>query len=177
MTKFTISSIFKDPNIQYSLDLFDKDYFSYIEIFEKRGKPYLKCFVSGIDRPAKPEEIVRQLFLLKLMKEYCYPKDRIAVEKSVTFGSSTDKRADIVVFHSRTKTPYIIVEVKKPKRKEGVKQLKSYCNAEGSPLAVWTNGKDIAILHREPPNNFISIPEIPAIDQTVEDVLDESSYS
>lgn len=173
MSKFTINSVFKDPSILYSLDLFDKDYFEYIDIFEKRGKPYLKCFVSNIDRPAKPEEIVRQLFLLKLTKEYCYPKERIAVEKSVTFGSSTTKRADIVVFHSNTETPYIIVETKKPKRKDGVKQLKSYCNAEGSPLAVWTNGKDIAILHREPPNNFINIPDIPAIDQTIADILNE----
>ena len=67
----------------------------------------------------------------------------------------------------------IIIEVKKPKRKDGVQQLKSYANAEGSPIAVWTNGKDIEILHREKPNNFIHISDIPTIDQTLNDVLTE----
>ena len=173
MSEITIDDIFKDLTIKYSLDLFNREYFDYIEIFDKKGKPYLKCFATDKDRPAKPEEIVRQLFLLKLMKEYLYSKDRIEVEKAVTFGSSSSKRADIVVFDSKKENPYIIIEIKKPNRTDGVKQLKSYCNAEGSPLAVWTNGKDIAILHREPPNNFINITDIPVVDQTIKDVIDE----
>ena len=32
-----------------------------LEIFQKRGKPYLKCFATGQERQAKPEEVVRQL--------------------------------------------------------------------------------------------------------------------
>jgi len=57
-----------------------------------------------------------------------YPKERIAVEKPVYFGSAIhEKAADIVVWEKDAPTtPYIIVEVKKPKRKDGLEQLKSY---------------------------------------------------
>lgn len=168
-----IHELFKDET-ERGLTLFDKKLIDYIEIFDKKGKPYIKCLATDIDRPAKPEEIVRQLFILKLMKEYGYPKDRITAEKEVWFGSGiSEKRADIIVYHKKSQEPYIIIEVKKPKRKDGVQQLKSYANAEGSPIAVWTNGKDIEILHREKPNNFIHISDIPTIDQTLNDVLTE----
>lgn len=164
--------IFKDS--EHSLSLFDKKMIDSIDIFLKNGKPYVKCFATGVDRQAKPEEIVRQLFILRLMKQYGYPKDRITAEKEVWFGSGvSEKRADIVVFHKNSEEPYIIVEVKKPKRKDGVQQLKSYCNAEGSPIAVWSNGGDIEILHRERPNNFIHISDIPMVDQTLNDVITE----
>src|SRR5437764_14866686 len=103
-----------------------------IELFEKKGKTYLRDFCNNKERPAKPEEIVRQLFLYRLMNTYRYPSSRISVEKGVQFGSSiAEKRADIVVHDKDDKTAaYIIVEVKKPKRKDGLEQLKSYCNAE-----------------------------------------------
>jgi len=171
--KMKIQDLFKDET-ERGLTLFDKKLIDYIDIFEKDKKPYLKCLATDIDRQAKPEEIVRQLFILKLMKEYGYPKERITIEKEVWFGSGIhEKRADIVVSHKNSDEPYIIIEVKKPKRKDGVKQLKSYCNAEGSPIAVWTNGKDIEIMHREKPNNFIAISGIPEVDQTINDVLKE----
>lgn len=168
----TIKDIFKSGETEHGLTIFDKDMIDQIKIFIKNDKPYIRCLATDIDRPAKPEEIVRQLFLLKLMKEYHYPKDRITVEKEVYFGSTVyEKRADIVVFHKASEEPYIIVEVKKPKRKDGVEQLKSYCNAEGSPIGVWTNGNQLEIWHRERPNNFISIPEIPTVDQPLEAVI------
>ena len=168
-----IKELFKDETDR-GLTLFDGKLIDYIDIFEKNKKPYVKCLATDVDRQAKPEEIVRQLFILKLMKEYGYPKERITAEKEVWFGSGIhEKRADIVVSHKSSDEPYIIVEVKKPKRKDGVQQLKSYCNAEGSPIAVWTNGKDIEIMHREQPNNFIHISDIPEIDQTINDVLSE----
>ena len=167
-----IKELFQDT--EHGLSLFSEKLIDYIDIFDKNGKPYIKCLASDIDRPAKPEEIVRQLFILKLIKEYNYPKERLGVEKEVWFGSGvSEKRADIIVYHKNSQEPYIIIEVKKPKRKDGVQQLKSYCNAEGSPLAVWTNGKDIEIMHREHPNNFIHISDIPSVDQTLNDVLKE----
>ena len=136
---------------------------------------YLKCHATGKDRQVKPEEIVRQLYLHKLIHEYGYPKDRIAIEKGVYFGSSMHvKRADIVVFEKDlSDTPYIIVECKKPKRKDGLEQLKSYCNAEGSPIGVWTNGGEALYLHREEPNLFKNLPDIPRADQKLSDLLSE----
>jgi len=84
--KMKIQDLFKDET-ERGLTLFDKKLIDYIDIFEKDKKPYLKCLATDIDRQAKPEEIVRQLFILKLMKEYGYPKERITIEKEVWFGS------------------------------------------------------------------------------------------
>ncbi|OGI12725.1 hypothetical protein A3K64_04090 [Candidatus Micrarchaeota archaeon RBG_16_36_9] len=169
-----IDKIFKNPKVKHSLRLFSKDLISSIKIFQKDGKNYLKDFATNTDRPAKPEEIVRQLFIKKLMTEYSYPKERIAVEKEIWFGSGVhEKSADIVVYQKDLETPLLIVEVKKPERKDGLQQLKSYCNAEGSPIGIWTNGKEIVILHREEPNVFFHISDIPTVDQSLIDVIKE----
>ncbi len=65
------------------------------------------------------------------------------------------KAADIVVYLDNTKTtPKIVLEIKKPKRKDGIDQLKSYLNAEGSPIGVWSNGADSIILYRPYPKQF-----------------------
>lgn len=83
----------------YALDIFTPEEIAALELFEKSGKPYLKCYGTGKDRLAKPEEIVRQLYLRKLIRDYGYPKERIAIEKGVYFGSTIhEKRADIVIF-------------------------------------------------------------------------------
>lgn len=171
----TIDEILTTSSSGHSLDIFSPEEIASIELFQKRNKPYLNCLVTGKDRPAKPEEIVRQLYVRKLVHEYNYPIDRIAIEKGVYFGSAMHKkRADVVVFEQDAPdTPYIIVEVKKPKRKDGLEQLKSYCNAEGSPIGIWTNGSEILYLHREEPNLFKNLPDIPRADQKLSDLLSE----
>lgn len=145
------------------------------EIFLKKGKPYLTCCATSKDRPAKPEEIVRQLYLKKLMDHYGYPAERIAIEKPVQFGSSVhDKAADIVVWDKDDKTAaQIIIECKKPKRKDGLEQLKSYLNAEGAPIGVWTNGGDQTILNRRDHKYFQNLNDIPAEGQTLSELLNE----
>jgi len=159
----------------YAMTIFSPQEISAVKIFEKNGKPYISCAVTDKGRPAKPEEIVRQLYLRKLIDHYGYPKERIAVEKPVYFGSSVhEKAADIVVWEKDApETPYIIVEVKKPKRKDGLEQLKSYCNAEGSPMGVWTNGSETIALHREDPNIFRNLPDLPMVTQKLADLLAE----
>jgi type I restriction enzyme M protein len=159
----------------YALTIFPPKEVAALAPFLKNGKPYLKCIATDKDRPAKPEEIVRQLYLRKLMHVYGYPRDRIAVEKSVYFGSTVhEKAADIVVYEQDAPgVPYIIVELKKPTRNDGVEQLKSYCNAEGSPIGVWTNGGQTAVLHRLPPNTFRALEDIPKASQTLSQMLDE----
>lgn len=51
-----------------------------------------------------------------------------------------------------------MVELKKPKLKDGKEQLKSYCNATGAPIGVWTNGESISYYNRRDPNYFKDIP-------------------
>src|ERR1035441_3432845 len=98
-----ISDILKGSD--YALTIFTEQEVKAIKLFDKGGKPYLTCAASDKARPAKPEEIVRQLYLRKLMSAYGYPKDRIAVEKPVYFGSAVhEKAADIVVWRSEEHT-------------------------------------------------------------------------
>lgn len=173
---FSIDDIFRNQDTKHRLTLFKAEDVQWLEtqIFEKNGKPYLKCLASDKDRPAKPEEIVRQLWIKRLLEEYHYPKERIKVEFAVWFGSGvSDKSADIVVMQADGEHPYIIFEVKKPKRKDGLQQLKSYCNAEGSPIGAWSNGEELVILHREEPNVFSQISSIPTFGQTLQDVITE----
>jgi len=147
-----------------------------IFIKETRGKeiPYVLCLIRQKHVQLKPEEIVRQLFLLRLMKQYDYPTERIGVEVPIAFGSQT-KRADIVIFDkNRPTVPYIIVELKKPKHKDGKEQLRSYCNATGAPIGIWTNGTDpIEIYHRKDPNYFDKLAQLPNAYQTLKDLLQE----
>jgi type I restriction enzyme M protein len=51
-----------------------------------------KCLASDKERPAKPEEIVRQLWIKKLIEEYHYPKERIQVA-AVWFGSGISEKS------------------------------------------------------------------------------------
>lgn len=169
----TFSSIFRDEKTTYALSQFDTDTIKEIEaaLFDKNSKPYLKCLATGKERQAKPEEVVRQLWIHRLINHYNYPASRLNIEYPITFGRDTSKRADIVVFDKdRPTVPYLIVEVKKIKEKEGKEQLKSYCHATGAPLALWSNGADTLVWHRKNPNYFVEIPELPTASQTIEDV-------
>ena len=173
--KQNIVEILQAAAKNYSLTLFRKNEIEQLEVVEKRGLPYLRCLVTEKNRHAKPEEVVRQLFLQRLIRDYKYPKERIFVERPVYFGSTiAEKRADIFVCdQDDLDTALFIVEVKKPKRRDGLEQLKSYCNAEGSPIGVWCNGREIVYLHREEPNVFKSLPDIPRADQKLSDLLAE----
>ncbi len=82
--------------------------------------------------------------------------------------------AVICVFDKdRPTVPYILVELKKPKLKDGKEQLKSYCNATGAPIAVWTNGDQISYYQRKDPNYFEDIPALPKAIEKLPDILSE----
>lgn len=197
-TKEILDKIFKDPKTLYELTEFDtlgKPLYEIVSIYPKtsdsgrdagKTKYYLKSFVpfsSGKEEiqvydesgKSNPEEIVRQLWVYKLLNMYEYKTDEIELEKSVHFGTEVNaKAADIVVYTDSTKqTPKIIIEVKKPKRKDGIEQLKSYLNAQGSPVGVWSNGSDSIILFRPYPANFDdTLVDIPKRGQEPKDVLE-----
>lgn len=172
----TIADILKDSN--YKADQFSADAIKRLndrleEAKDKKGASFakVKCLVRSKDIVLKPEEVVRQLFIDKLINEYGYPVSRMQVEYPVYFGREI-KRADIVIMdEDRPLVPYIVIEVKKPKLKDGKDQLKSYCNSTGAPIAVWTNGDQIAYYNRQDPNYFKDIRDIPKATQTLEDVI------
>jgi len=197
-TKHIIDRIFKDPATQYELTEFvnlGKPLHDIIYIYSKtsatgrdagRTKYYLKSiipFSSGNDEiqvfvedgKSSPEEIIRQLWVYKLINQYGYKEDEIELEASVQFGTEVGtKAADIIVYTDNTKeTPKIIIECKKPKRKDGIEQLKSYMNAKGAPVAVWSNGSDSIILYRPYPRDFEdTLFDIPRRGQVPKDVLE-----
>jgi len=191
-TAQVLDLIFRDPSVKHGLEEFkdlDKKPEEILSIFPKTvesGKAkgerryYLKCLKRGTDiqvfseKKANPEEIVRQLWIYKLHNVYGYPMDHIEVEYSVDFGTVTaEKAADILVFQKDGKTAKIVIEVKRPERKDGLNQLKSYLNAEGSPVGVWSNGLERVILYRPYPREFEdTLTEIPTFNQEPKDVLD-----
>ena len=164
---------------EYDLSLFPDEKITKLEsqIVLREGKkgsiPSLSCIVRKKEIKLTPEEVVRQLYLLILTEDMGYPVSRMELEYEVTFGREK-KRADIVIFDKQqTTSPYIIVELKKPKLKDGKEQLKSYCNATGAPIGVWSNGKSISYYHRKDPNYFEDISNIPRADQKLSDILSE----
>ena len=199
-TKELIDRIFKEPDIKFALTEFEdlgKPIHDIITIYPKvstagkafgKTKYYLKSFIpfsSGNEEvqvyadggKSAPEEIVRQLWIYKLMQQYAYKSDEIDLEKGVQFGTEVGtKAADIIVYADATKgTPKIIIECKKPKRKDGIEQLKSYMNAKGAPVAVWSNGADSIILYRPYPAQFDdTLFDIPKRGQAPKDVLEAS---
>jgi len=84
-----------------------------------------------------PEEQVRAIFYLELIKKYQYPKERIDLEVSV----KGEKRpaADIVVYEDdERKKPYIVVECKK----DGISQAEiKQAIEEGIPNAHYLKAK------------------------------------
>jgi type I restriction enzyme M protein len=166
-------------NTSYHLDLFLDSEIAELEqsitTKQTNGKTtfYAKCLVRDKDIKLKPEEVVRQLYLRRLLTSYNYPKNRIAVEFPVVMGSDK-KFADIVVRDKdHPDDAYIIVEIKKPKWKEGKDQLKSYCHATECPIAVWTNGGQISYYHRKDRNRFEDLTDIPNVRQTLADIISE----
>lgn len=173
----TLNDLFKKTT--YDDTLFNDETKSAIEsrIFMKtvRGAkaPYITCAIRNKEIKLTPEEAVRQLYIYKLMNEYGYAASRIQLETPIHFGREV-KRADITIMDKdRPMVPYIIVELKKPKLTDGKEQLKSYCNATGAPIGVWTNGEQISCYNRKDPNFFEEISDIPKVTQKLSDIINE----
>jgi len=179
-----LDMVFKDSSVKHGLQEFSKEILKRINAFEKEdGKFYVRCLKRGKDifihdknkKTGKPEEVIRQLWLIKLTQEYKYPLDRIEVEKSVQFGTEVrEKSADIVLYKEDKITPYIIFELKQPNAKKAQEQLKSYLSAEGAEGGVWSNGVQRFILYRPYPKEYITtLSDIPNVNQTWDNLFEE----
>lgn len=173
----TLAEILKDSN--FKLTQFSADKIKTLEesiiIKDSKDKtvPYITCLIRKKEIKLTPEEVIRQLYIMVLTTDFGYSTTRMELEYGVTFGREK-KRADIVIFDkNQTTTPYLMVELKKPKLKDGKEQLKSYCNATGAPIGIWSNGDSISYYHRKDPNYFEDIPNIPRSDQKLSDILEE----
>ena len=195
-TQQVIDKIFKDPTVKYELTEFEglgKPIQDMLDIYAKDGtgkqtgkklyfiKPLAKLHsdkteiqVYVEDGKSNPEEIVRQLWVYKLINYYNYKPEQIECEIPVQFGGDVNaKFADIAVYRSSTKeTVKLLFEIKKPKRKEGIEQLKSYLGAKGNPIGIWSNGSDRLILYKPENKDFDTLSEIPKDKEEAKDVLE-----
>lgn len=166
-----LSKILNESEAKLLLETFGEAAFNAIEtkITQESDRIYIECQVRNKNILVKKEEIVRQLWIYRLIHHYGYPLKRLAVEYPITFGRDTSKRADIVVFDAdRPNVPYIIAEVKQATSKGGKEQLRSYTHATGAPLALWSNGVQPVAWHRKSPNYFVEIPDLPTATQTID---------
>ncbi len=176
-----LTDILKDSNYKLSqfsdqqIEQLEKSIF--IKSFKKGDVSYIKCLQRKRDIQLKPEEAIRQLYLMKLMEEYGYEMKYMKVEHPVKIGGGKSKSADIVIFEKERPTqPYIIVELKRPKVMEGKKQLESYCKNEGASIGVWTNGNEIEYFFKEesPKSRTMYLEKLsylPTVNETLTDVL------
>lgn len=138
------------------------------------GKLQIRCLKRDRTVRATPEEIVRQLWLDRLLRQYGYPLGRLRVEEPIVIGRDATKKADIVITDAeRQEALYAIIEVKQVKARDGKEQLRSYTNATGAPLAVWSRGAETIAWNRKDPNFFVEIPHFPSASQTIESVVNE----
>lgn len=195
-TQEVIDLIFKDPTTKYDLTEFEGlgvPIHEMIDIYPKAGtgkqfgktlyflkplaptyteKEEYQVYVEGGKSAA--EEIVRQLWLYKLINYYGYSPDQIVCEIPVRYGTEVNpKGADIAVYRDNTKqTVKILFEIKQPKRKDGIAQLQSYLGANGNPIGVWSNGSDRLILYKPKNKDFDTLSEIPKVNEEESDVLE-----
>jgi len=153
-------------------------------IIEKNDKIFIQCLIRQkpiqilSKNKTNPEEIIRQLYLLKLRDEYGYPFENMDLEVNVVMGSAS-KKADIVIYDNPDKKDKenisLIIEIKKPKESltQGVDQVESYIQALPTYLGVWTDGNEENVRYRNPTNKykFERFKRVPRYDESIEDVL------
>jgi type I restriction enzyme M protein len=144
-----------------------------VSLIEKKDKYFISCRIRKKLVAFKPEEVVRQKVLNWLIDDLEYSESQINVEVGIVMGSTVhDKPADIVVFEDTSKQNHrIIIETKKPRRKDGIEQLKSYMNPTGAIFGLWSNGVDEKFLLRSGPNDYSKpIWRLPKANETLDDI-------
>jgi type I restriction enzyme M protein len=181
-----LDTVFGDPNIKHGLKFFTKGERWKIQLrLSDIGKTEIYCAKREKWLRAKPEEVVRQLFLVWIQNSLKYPLARIKVEWPVQMGQDIEKeRADIAVFSDDACTdPYILFELKKPESKGGLEQLRGYLNWTGCFFGCWSNGSDYSLQLREEdattkkaPYKYRTIPRLPKLGEDLKDILKPLTY-
>ena len=128
-----------------------------------------------------PEEDVRQSYERTLHFDYGHALEQMDIEVRIWRGSKAPRdAADIVIYRSgnvlerdQNKDIIGIIETKRPNRRNGLRQLKTYMSASSAVWGVWTNGRDIAYVYHDPTTGALLddyIFDIPHSGETVEDI-------
>ena len=181
-----LDRIFRDPSLKQGLKFFIKGERNRLALREgQEGKVEIYCAKREKWLRAKPEEVVRQLFLVWIQDTLKYPLSEVKVEWAVQMGENAEKeRADIAVFSDAACTdPYILFELKKPDSKEGLEQLRGYLNWTGCFFGCWSNGKEYSFQLREEeqaskkaPYKYRTIGRLPKLGEDLKDILKPLTY-
>ena len=143
---------------------------------------YLTDIISGTLVRATPEEIhAVQVFSKILVEDYGYPKAHIQTHPQwrVRIRPSDTRKeypVDIAVFATDKKEnrgEHIIVECKKPNRKDGQSQLEDYLRFSRANIGVWFNGQERLFLQKTESDgeiHFVELPNIPKYGERLEDI-------
>lgn len=132
-----------------------------------------------------PEEAVRQSYERTLHFDYGYPREWMDIEVRIQRGSRASREAaDVVVYRSgnelerdQNRDILGIIELKRPNRKDGLRQLKTYMSASSAIWGVWTNGKDIAYVYHDPASGALLDDYIFDLPRNGESVADIGRFS
>lgn len=110
----TLSDLFNDATIRSRLAVFTDAEKDAIEqaLFDKNGKPYIKCLVRGKEVQAKKEEVVRQLWLHRNPEFIAGVRKKLALdqrEAAEIFGGGVNafSRDD----NGKTNPPLVLVKL------------------------------------------------------------------
>ena len=91
-----------------------------------------------------PEGKVRARWVAKLILEYGYAQEQIALNVAAGAGRNAETStvyADIVAYRDRRrKEPFLVVETKEPRERRGLLQAESYARNLGADYHSWSNG-------------------------------------
>lgn len=180
-TNELLDRVFREPATKQGLKFFTNGEREKIKLRLTDGdKVEIHCAKREKWLRAKPEEVVRQLFLVWAQDTLKYSLRRVQVEWSIQMGEDSEKeRADIAIFTDDACTdPYIVFELKKPDSKDGLEQLRSYLRWTGCFFGCWSNGSDHSFQLREEeanarkgPYKFRDIPRLPKLGEDLDDIL------
>jgi type I restriction enzyme M protein len=146
---------------------------------------YIPDFISGQRVRATAEELEAvQVFARRLVDDLGYGKSRIRTrpqfrvrQRPSDRGATRGYPVDIAVFRTERQIEdevYIIVECKKPTRKDGERQLKLYLSLCSAQLGVWFNGREhLYLLKKYLPDgslDWVVLSALPRADQAIEDI-------
>ena len=182
-----LDRVFRDPATRQGLKFFTKGERAKLNLrLTDDEKVEIHCAKREKWFRAKPEEVVRQLFLIWVQETLKYPLTRVLVEWPIQMGHDSEKeRADIAVFTDDACTdPYLVFELKKPDGTEGLEQLRSYLRWTGCFFGCWSNGSDHAFQLREDdkdtrkgPYKFRDIPRLPKSGEDLGDILQPLTFA
>ncbi len=121
---------------------------------EKEGERQLFCLIRKKWLKTTPEELVRQLFIIHLIDQLNFNKNRINVEKSLHVNGIL-KRFDVLVYNEAME-PVVLIECKAPHiplKQHVFDQVSNYNQVIKASYLIITNGNQIACAYIDRINN------------------------